>query len=146
MGKRWQALLTAALIGATGLNAQAWDHPGHMTTAAIAFSEIEKARPDLIEKIGQLILKHPDPAPFWVAMEDAKGNERVRRMFIQGSRWPDDVRWTIHDRPAWHSARWAIVAGSGEAEKYRYRSSNVLIKEDGRWQAVASHVSGYEEY
>jgi hypothetical protein len=44
-----------------------------------------------------------------------------------------------------YDERWAVVAGSGEAEKYRYRSSNVLIKEDGRWQAVASHVSGYEE-
>ena len=44
-----------------------------------------------------------------------------------------------------YDGRWAIVAGSGLAEKYRYRSSNVLIKEDGRWQAVASHVSGYEK-
>lgn len=44
-----------------------------------------------------------------------------------------------------YDGRWAIVAGTGEAEKYRYRSSNVLIKKDGRWQAVASHVSGYEE-
>ena len=44
-----------------------------------------------------------------------------------------------------YDGRWAIVDGSGIAEKYRYKSSNVLIKEDGRWQAVASHVSGYEE-
>jgi len=44
-----------------------------------------------------------------------------------------------------HDGRWAIIAGTGLAEKYSYRSSNVLIKEDGRWQAVASHVSGYQE-
>ena len=44
-----------------------------------------------------------------------------------------------------YDGRWAVISGSGIAERYRYRSSNVLIKEDGRWQAVASHVSGYEE-
>ena len=35
-----QALLIAVFLGTTGLNAQAWDHPGHMTTAAIAFAEM----------------------------------------------------------------------------------------------------------
>jgi len=44
-----------------------------------------------------------------------------------------------------YDGRWAIIDGSGIAEKYRYRSSNVLVKEDGRWQAVASHVSGYQK-
>lgn len=46
----------------------------------------------------------------------------------------------------------AIIAGKGvmtgtdakgpyEAE---YQSSNVLVKQDGQWRAVASHVSGYK--
>jgi hypothetical protein len=43
------------------------------------------------------------------------------------------------------SGRWAIVDGTGLADGYTYRSSNVLIKADGRWQAVASHVSGFAE-
>jgi len=107
--------LVALLIGVSQ-HGHAWDHPGHMATAVIAFSEIERARPNLIDKIGLLMLKHPDPAPFWVAAEDAKGKERTRRMFIQGSRWPDDVRWTINDRSAWHSARWAIVADDAPPE------------------------------
>lgn len=38
----------------------------------------------------------------------------------------------------------AIVAGQGVTTNYRYRSSNVLIRDQGRWRAVASHVSGYE--
>ena len=29
------------------VTAQAWDHPGHMTSAGIAYVEIERARPDL---------------------------------------------------------------------------------------------------
>lgn len=47
----------------------------------------------------------------------------------------------------------AIVAGQGvitdsdENGRYTvtYQSSNVLIMRDGRWQAVASHVSGIKQ-
>ena len=46
----------------------------------------------------------------------------------------------------------AIVSGEGlvryEGEKprqVRYQSSNVLVKQDGTWRAVASHVSGVKE-
>lgn len=38
----------------------------------------------------------------------------------------------------------AIIAGFGDATEYSYRSSNVLVKENGEWSAVASHVSGLE--
>jgi len=76
-------LVAAALCSTLVSSAFAWDHPGHMTTAAIAFAEIERARPDLIEKVGLLMLKHPDPAPFWVATVNATGKERVRRMFME---------------------------------------------------------------
>ena len=38
----------------------------------------------------------------------------------------------------------AIVDGTGIAENYRYKSSNVLIRENGEWRAISSHVSGYE--
>jgi hypothetical protein len=86
MSKRITAVIGAAVLSALvtlAPKAHAWDHPGHMITAAIAFAEIERARPDLIDKLGLLFLKHPDPAPFWVAAGDAKGKERVRRMFIE---------------------------------------------------------------
>ena len=114
--KLWTLMATAAFCCLSGMNALAWDHPGHMTSAAIAFAEIEKARPDLVDKIGLLMLKHPDPAPFWVASEDAKGNERARRMFIEAARWPDDAKFTRDDRPTWHSARWTILADDAPPE------------------------------
>jgi hypothetical protein len=87
-----------------------------MTSAAIAFAEIEQARPELIEKIGLIFMRHADTAAFWVAAGDAKGAERARLMFIEGARWPDDNKWTIHDRPTWHTARWAIVAADAPPE------------------------------
>ena len=109
MFKRLSIFIAAMVCSFMASNLYAWDHPGHMTTAAIAFSEIEQQRPDLIEKIGLLMMKHPDPAPFWVAAGDAKGKERFRRMFIEGSRWPDDSKGTKNDILSWHSARWAVI-------------------------------------
>jgi hypothetical protein len=40
--------ITALFITTMAGQAYAWDHPGHMTSAAIAFAEIERERPDLI--------------------------------------------------------------------------------------------------
>lgn len=39
----------------------------------------------------------------------------------------------------------AVISGTGIATGYCYKSSNVLIRDDGQWRAIASHVSGYEE-
>ena len=99
-----------------GAGAHAWDHPGHMTTAAIAFGDIKQVRPDLIEKLQLLFLAHPDTAPFWVASGEAKGEERTRRMFMECARWPDDSKFTPRDMLTWHTARWAIVAEDATPE------------------------------
>ena len=116
MSRRRNIFLAALCLAAMSSSAHAWDHPGHMTTAAIAFKEIERARPDLIEKIGMLFLAHPDTAPFWVAAGEAKGKERVRRMFLECARWPDDSKFTPRDQLTWHSARWAVVAEDATPE------------------------------
>lgn len=110
MNLRRLAIILLLALGTPVPSALAWDHPGHMTTAAIAFIEIEKARPDLVDKIGLLLFKHPHPAPFWVATQGARGKERTRRMFIEAARWPDDAKFTNADMPPWHSARWPIIA------------------------------------
>ena len=89
MSKRFFAVigtLFLSTISTFAPKALAWDHPGHMITANVAFSEIERARPELIDKLGLLFLKHSDTAPFWVAAGEAKSKERVRRMFIECAR------------------------------------------------------------
>jgi len=119
MFKQSQLFVGVLMIGALSVfasGARAWDHPGHMTTADVAYAEIERARPDLIEKIGLLFLAHPDPAPFWVAAGEAKGKERVKRMFLECARWPDDSKFTNNDRLTWHTARWAVLAQDAPPE------------------------------
>ena len=69
-----------------------------------------------------------------------------------------DYRWT-HDEFAYDvdhleifEDQTAVVSGIGQASGasesgdycLRYRSSNVLIKQDGTWKAVLSHVSGVD--
>ena len=116
MPKQLTAVIAALCLTGIPAAVNAWDHPGHMTTGAIAFAEVERERPELIEKIGLLFLVHPEIAPFWVATGEAKGKERVRRMFIECGRWADDVKFTPSDRPTWHTARWPIIADDAPAE------------------------------
>jgi len=110
MLQRSVRFITAIFLGMVSAAASGWDHPGHMTSAAIAFIDIKQARPDLIENLGLLFLAHPDPAPFWVSAGAARGEERTRRMFLECARWADDSKFTNNDRLTWHTARWPIVA------------------------------------
>ncbi len=116
MFKRSILLVTTLLLGLGSLIAHSWDHPGHMVTAAVAFKDIRETRPELVDKLQLLFLSHPDPAPFWVAAGEAKGEERTRRMFLECARWPDDSKFTNNDRLSWHSARWPLLAADATAE------------------------------
>lgn len=64
--------------------------------------------------------------------------------YIADNRWdPGSFEYRI-ERLQIYQGSFAVIAGKGIASRYTYRSSNFLVKEDGRWQAIASHVSGYE--
>jgi len=103
-------------LGMFSSGASAWDHPGHMTTAAIAYIEVERERPELMDKIGMLFLVHPEAGPFWVAAGAARGREATRRKFIECARFADDIKFTATDEPTWHTARWPIVVEGAPPE------------------------------
>ncbi len=119
MLKRSIVFLTTLLLGLGSVTVRSWDHPGHMISAAIAFEDIREARPQLVDHLQMLFLSHPDPAPFWVAAGEAKGEERTRRMFLECARWPDDSKFTNNDRLSWHTARWPLLApdATGDARR-----------------------------
>ena len=76
---------------------------------------------------------------------DAEGNLSTKQGeldYLAGNRWdPGEFEYRIERLDVYDNGV-AIVAGEGVATNYSYRSSNVLIKRDGRWRAVSSHVSG----
>jgi hypothetical protein len=77
----------------------------------------------------------------------------------------EEIAWLARNRPAYDSLTFkirrleifdgdtAIVAGTGtirgrdQSGEYvgEYQSSNIFIKREGTWRAVASHVSGYRK-
>jgi hypothetical protein len=81
-------------------------------------------------------------------MIDADGNRSTKAeelAYIRDNQWdPGEFEYRI-ERLQIYRGQFAIVDGTGVATNYSYKSSNVLIKEDGAWRAVASHVSGVTE-
>ena len=62
--------------------------------------------------------------------------------YVANNAWnPGNFEYRI-ERLDIYDGTFAIVAGTGVADSYTYTSSNSLIKEDGKWRAVSSHVSG----
>lgn len=77
----------------------------------------------------------------------------------------EELKWIAANKPGYDSLSFAIerleifggdtaiVAGTGTIRGRNqngpylgeYRSTNILIKQNGVWRAVASHVSGYKE-
>ncbi|HBH35610.1 MAG TPA: hypothetical protein DDW45_04275 [Gammaproteobacteria bacterium] len=139
-GRSYRLVVLLSLFLASPSWVQAWDHPSHMMTAAIAFMEIEQTKPELIEKIDLLFMAHPDAGPFWVAAGDAKGKERAKRMFIEGARWADDAKGGVYDRPTWHTARWPIVAKDAPPEA---RAAAEARKDRPAGQAIEALVMNY---
>jgi hypothetical protein len=73
-----------------------------------------------------------------------RSSKKQELEWISANAWdPGSFEFRI-ERLDIYDGHTAIVAGRGIASDYSYSSSNVLIKADGRWQAVASHVSGVQ--
>jgi hypothetical protein len=81
-------------------------------------------------------------------MIDDSGNRSTKAKeleYIASNRWdPGTFEYRIERLHIYHD-RFAVIDGTGIAERYTYKSSNFLIKENGEWRAIASHVSGYRE-
>ncbi|MDX1405307.1 MAG: nuclear transport factor 2 family protein [Woeseiaceae bacterium] len=76
---------------------------------------------------------------------DGEGNRSTKAEELEGIRnykWdPGSFEYRI-ERLQIYQGSFAVIAGTGVAENYTYKSSNFLVKEDGVWRAIASHVSG----
>lgn len=83
----------------------AWNVPGHMVTAAIAYKELKAADPEALAKVIALLHDHPDFDEHWknlVEDPDISAEEHDARLFMLAARWPDDVRETSQHRETWH--------------------------------------------
>ena len=78
-------------------------------------------------------------------MIDGEGNRSTKAAeleYIRNNQWnPGTFEYRI-ERLQIYQDSFAVIGGTGVAETYTYKSSNFLVKEDGVWRAIASHVSG----
>jgi hypothetical protein len=110
-------LLTLAVLP---LPASAWNIPGRMLSAAIAYQVLRKENPQTITKVAAVLEKHPWYANQWQAkLQDVPAADRDMVLFMQAARWPDDVR--LRDKQ-YHQARWHYI--------------NWLFKPDGQLASV----------
>jgi hypothetical protein len=102
MRGRYVPLLLIPLLLATG-QGRAWNKPGHMLSAAIAYKELP---PATRSKVVQLLKKHPYyTASRWkkyMQQQNVPTQDQGLFLFMQAARWPDDARGTSYDHPAWH--------------------------------------------
>jgi hypothetical protein len=99
--------LTVVLTAVMALSntAVAWNIPGHMLSAIIAYQALQQENPLTIEKVKAVLEKHPRYANQWQArVQDVPIAERDQVLFIQAARWPDDIRIQdkAQNRPSWH--------------------------------------------
>jgi hypothetical protein len=89
--------------------ASAWNIPGHMLSAAIAYQVFQQENPATIEKVKTVLEKHPGYAQQWRArLQDVPIGDRDMVLFMQAARWPDELRITDrqYHRPPWHYINW----------------------------------------
>lgn len=97
------ALLTLLIFGSC---ARAWNATGHMTVAAVAYDALT---PQTRTAVNALLARHKD-YPQWMADRPAGYADRARFAFMKAATWPDDIRHTPDDHPAWHYSDIPIVA------------------------------------
>jgi hypothetical protein len=103
---RISVLITLAVLP---LPATAWNIPGHMLSAAIAYQVLLQENPATIEKVKALLEKHRWYSNQWQArLQDVPVADRGLVLFMQAGRWADDIRSNDKQqhRALWHYINW----------------------------------------
>jgi len=87
------------------LPASAWNIPGHMLSAAIAYQVLQQESPQTVQSVKAVLEKHPWYANQWQArLQDVSLADRDLLLFMLAARWSDDIRNQdkAQNRPSWH--------------------------------------------
>jgi hypothetical protein len=98
------ALVLGLLALAPGA-APAWNRPGHMVSAAIAYQVLKADDPQTIRKAA-LLREHPYYERSWARrLEGVAPEDRDLVLFMEAARWPDDAR----NDEKFHHGEWHYV-------------------------------------
>lgn len=87
--------------------AHAWNGPGHMAVAEIAYQELKKSHPEILAKVLEALKQHPRLDDLEAEIPDQISDEdHDHLLFLVCATWPDMVRTPDHhdpeDHPEWH--------------------------------------------
>src|SRR5215831_12271213 len=102
-------LLVLLTLAALPLPASAWNIPGHMLSAAIAYQVLQQESHQTIDKVKAVLEMHPSYANQWQAkLQDVSVADHGLVLFIQAARWPDEIRNNNkkQHRALWHYINW----------------------------------------
>ena len=90
------------------LSSLAWNHEGHLTVSAIAYSQMNQGEK---QRIDAILRFHP---AYWSWLGEynqghPNGMTPQAFAFIRAAAWPDDIRNTIQDRPPWHYVNYPVT-------------------------------------
>jgi hypothetical protein len=99
--------LTVVLTAVMALSntAVAWNRPGHMLSAAIAYQVLQQENPHTIAKVIAILEKDPWYTNQWQAgLQDVPVAHQGLMLFMQAARWADDIRTQdkAQNRLPWH--------------------------------------------
>jgi hypothetical protein len=97
----------------------AWNIPGHMVTAAIAYRELKAKDPKALSKIISILKKHPQYGQLFapkLQAENLSQEEKDLYLFMLASRWPDDIKGTTYEpkHHNWHYINYPYVHPGSE--------------------------------
>ena len=92
------------LLGLVALPASAWNKPGHMISAAIAYDDLRETNNEAVQAIVKILFGHQDIGDWNERLLRLYeyGEDRERLLFMLVARWPDDVRGTPEHVRDWH--------------------------------------------
>lgn len=97
-------ILTLSLFASTSL--RAWNKPGHMLTAAIAYDELTVVDSVARDKVIAILREHPQYDSFWKPKLAGVGwGQKNRTLFMLAARWPDDIR----SDEDYHHGKWHYI-------------------------------------
>src|SRR5262245_37644065 len=74
-------------------SASAWNKPGHMVVASLAFRELKQKDPTKLGEYVALLKKHVHFQQFWLpVLNTIEPSQRDQALFLLAARWPDDMR------------------------------------------------------
>src|SRR5262245_47238245 len=104
-------IIAALLALSVAAPAPAWNRPGHMVTAAIAYHVMKERSPAALERVLSILRRHPDYDARWLdRLNEVEVEDADVYLLMLAARWPDDIRRRKeYDRPADYYVDYAFI-------------------------------------